>query len=94
MKTIYSILFIAVLLASCTKLDDEMFDRIPADKYPENDIQSALLTVPIYAPMRLYLDDNSGWWYCQEVTTDELVFPTRHTDWDDGGKWRALHEHN
>jgi len=22
-----------------------------------------------------------------------VVFPTRHTDWDDGGKWRVLHQH-
>lgn len=93
MKKIISLLILAISITACTDLDDELFDRIPGDKYPENTIQSSLLTVPIYSPLRLFLDDGSGWWYCQEVTTDEITFPTRHTDWDDGGKWRALHKH-
>lgn len=29
-----------------------------------------------------------------EVTTDERLMPTRAGDWDDNGKWRALHLHN
>jgi len=29
-----------------------------------------------------------------EVTTDELVVPTRGTDWGDNGVWRDLHAHN
>lgn len=28
-----------------------------------------------------------------EVTTDEVVVPTRGTDWGDNGVWRNLHEH-
>jgi hypothetical protein len=28
-----------------------------------------------------------------EVTTDERIMPTRAGDWDDNGKWRALHLH-
>ncbi len=30
----------------------------------------------------------------QEVTTDEMVVPTRGSDWDDGGNWRRLHLHS
>ncbi len=30
----------------------------------------------------------------QEVTTDEMVVPTRGQDWDDGGNWRRLHLHS
>lgn len=29
-----------------------------------------------------------------EVTTDELLIPTRGTDWGDNGVWRQLHTHN
>ncbi len=92
MKKIYSLLFIVMALSSCVDLEEDLYDRLPGDKYPENDIQGALITGPIYEPMREWLDW-SGWWFCQEVTSDELVFPTRHTDWDDGGKWRVLHQH-
>ncbi|MEA3503786.1 MAG: RagB/SusD family nutrient uptake outer membrane protein, partial [Bacteroidota bacterium] len=93
LKTI-KISFIAViaLVSSCTDLDDTFYDRIPADTYPENDVQAALMTTPVYAPMRDFLDWG-GWYFAQEVTSDEITVPTRDTDWDDGGKWRVLHTH-
>jgi starch-binding outer membrane protein, SusD/RagB family len=47
---------------------------------------------PIYSPMREFLD-NGGWWFAQELTGDGAVGPTRGGDWDDGGKWRVLHQH-
>lgn len=79
-------------IASCTDLDDRLDDKIPFDKFPENDAQAALMIVPVYRPMQDFLDWG-GWWFCQEITSDEVVCPTRHTDWDDGGKWRVLYQH-
>ena len=90
----YFILAVSALvsLASCTDLDDQLTDKIPFDQFPENDAQAALMVVPVYRPMQDFLDWG-GWWFCQEVTSDEMVCPTRHTDWDDGGKWRVLYQH-
>lgn len=34
-----------------------------------------------------------NWFAMQEHTTDELMGPTRGTDWDDFGTWRKLHLH-
>lgn len=73
----------------CTDLEDEALDRIPEDKYI---IDPVLAMTPIYAPMREFVD-NGGWWFAQELTSDEMVGPTRASDWDDGGKWRILHTH-
>ncbi len=92
MKKIFSFLIIVFALSGCVDLEETLYDRLPGDIYPENEIQGALITGPIYEPMQSHLDWN-GWWFCQEVPSDELVFPTRHTDWDDGGKWRVLHQH-
>lgn len=92
MKKILSLGFIILILASCTKLDEELFSEIPADQFPENSTQAAGLTVPPYSPLTQLLD-NGGWWFAQEVTSDEMVCPTRAADWDDGGKWRVLHQH-
>lgn len=94
MKKIVSLLIIVVALSSCVDLEEPLYDRIPLDKYPENAIQGALITGPVYEPMRGFVEDWGGWFFAQEVTSDELVFPTRHTDWDDGGKWRVLHDHS
>ncbi len=87
---IFSTIFIFSI--GCTDLDDKLYDRIPSDRYPENAKQVATVAVPTYSAMRDFLDWG-GWWFCQEIPSDEMTAPTRDTDWDDGGKWRVLHQH-
>lgn len=48
---------------------------------------------PAYMPLNNMLEFG-GWWYCQELTTDEMVIPTRGDDWDQAGQWRQLQLHN
>jgi hypothetical protein len=92
-KLIYSAFMILFIGVGCTNLDEEIYDNIPADQYPENAAQIAGLAVDGYTKLQDLIDDG-GWWYLtQEVTSDEIVFPTRDTDWDDGGKWRVMHSH-
>lgn len=90
MKRIFFV-FSALLFMQfgCTDLDDILYDRIPADEYTADPI---LKMSPIYAPMREFVDW-SGWWFAQELTGDLVTAPTRGGDWDDGGKWRVLHQH-
>lgn len=92
-KLIYIIGILSVFAVSCTDLDEQVFDSIPGSEYPENADQVSGMAVDAYARLKDLADD-AGWWYlAQETTSDELVFPTRDTDWDDGGKWRVLHQH-
>ncbi len=93
MKKLLYILSIIMMSVACTDLTEEVYDKLPSDVYPENEEQVAGLAVDAYAKMKDLVDD-AGWWFlAQETTSDELVFPTRDTDWDDGGKWRVLHQH-
>ncbi len=89
--------FIALILISgfmaCTNLDETVYDRIPSDKFPENSDQAALKVIPTYKELGDLIDDNGWWFWAQEVTSDEIVFPVRLTDWEDGGKWYLLHQH-
>lgn len=79
---------------SCTDLTEDLYDKLPASEYPENDLQIATMSVDAYAKLRPLADDE-GWWYlAQEMTSDEMCGPTRDADWDDGGKWRVMHQHN
>lgn len=89
MKKILVFTFIFFAAFGCTKLDDTLYDRILPSDYTADPI---LKMSPIYEPMRDFLDWG-GWWFAQEVTTDAVVCPTRAGDWDDGGKWRVLHQH-
>ena len=36
----------------CTKLDEELYDKIPGDLYPENENQIANLSVDAYAKLK------------------------------------------
>ncbi len=89
---LFTILFFAG--TSCTDLTEDLYDRLPAENYPENQFQIETLAVDAYSRLRPLADDE-GWWYlAQEITSDEMCGPTRDADWDDGGKWRVMHQHD
>lgn len=89
----YIIFILAAGIFSCTSLEDTVYDRIPDSVYPENSDQAALKVIPVYRELADLIDDAGWWFWAQEVTSDEIVFPVRYTDWDDGGKWYLLHQH-
>lgn len=93
-KIIYILTLILIIFGySCTKLDEELYNKLPDDVYPENEEQLAAIGVSAYEKMRL-LGDDEGWWFlAQEVTSDEAFIPVRGTDWLDGGKWINMHMH-
>jgi starch-binding outer membrane protein, SusD/RagB family len=75
---------------ACTDLTPEVFDTVPSDRFfnTQEEFVSALGA----AYTRLYgVGGNGHILPLQEVTTDEMVVPTRGQDWDDGGNWRRLH---
>jgi hypothetical protein len=91
-KTIFITLVILIGFG-CTKLDEELYDKIPGDLYPENANQIANLTVDSYAKLRPLCDDEGWWFLAQEISSDEFCGPTRDADWYDGGKWVNVHRH-
>ena len=94
MKTKYFFLFaLFIVLFSCTKLDEKVYDKIPNNLYPENANQVANLSVDCYTKLKPFADDGGWWFLAQEISSDELCGPTRGADWDDGGKWRNMYQH-
>jgi starch-binding outer membrane protein, SusD/RagB family len=95
MKKILNLILIFFLLIgfSCTNLDEEVFDNLPGDVYPENALQVAGLSVNAYLGMKDLIDDNGWWFLAQEISSDEFCAPTRDADWFDGGKWLNMHKH-
>ena len=83
-----SIAFIAAVILltanSCTKFDDTLYDATSVQKPDPSQV---------YLELRDLIDDAGWWFWAQEVTSDEVVFPIRGNDWNDGGKWRVLHSH-
>jgi starch-binding outer membrane protein, SusD/RagB family len=93
-KTIFIALAAIIAISSCTKLDEVIYDKIPGTLYPENENQVANLSVEAYTKLRPLIDDEGWWFLAQEISSDELVAPTRGADWLDGGKWQNMHFHS
>jgi hypothetical protein len=86
-------LFSATFNQSCTNLDEQLYDSVTPSNFftTQEEFISAL-----GAAYTRFADwaTSDGTMALQEVTTDEMVVPTRGQDWDDGGNWRRLHLHS
>lgn len=83
-----------LVFATCTNLEVEEkdsyikgatggFSPVPTDAT----LQSA------YADLRDNWDDQDNIYALLEVSSDEILVPTRGTDWGDNGVWRSLRQH-
>src|SRR5665647_467923 len=84
--------FVVLSVTSCTKLDTKL--KAPNSIAPQSvggapapsDISK------VYEQLNQLLGQSNSY-AMDEHTTDELLGPTRGTDWDDFGTWRKLHLH-
>ncbi|WP_375447358.1 RagB/SusD family nutrient uptake outer membrane protein [uncultured Fibrella sp.] len=79
----------------CTNLDDKVYGALSStDARP-----GAIKLDPTATLQGAYqalnpLATNQGNTYAmEEHSSDEMMGPTRGTDWDDSGRWRQLHQH-
>jgi hypothetical protein len=86
------VFLLVIIQPSCTKLDEEVFSDLTADKFfsdPDNLIYA-------FGVGYTTLYDLVGHKYGMqgvECGTDMLVVPQRGGDWLDGGEWHRLHRH-
>jgi starch-binding outer membrane protein, SusD/RagB family len=93
-KTIF--IFTAIFLAAgCTKLEESFPGQLTADQVAggSGGGNTAALLNGVYGAIRGTFQNQDGVWALSEMTTDELIGPTRGGDWDDNGAWRVLHNH-
>ena len=82
------------LFASCTKLDEKelLYDTVIGENFLKTDAELASAVAAAYTPLYGF-GGNVHQIPLNEVTTDELVVPTRGADWGDGGHWVRLQQH-
>jgi hypothetical protein len=85
-------LLIALGIFSCTKLDVKL--KAPNAEATEDagGAPEASSLSKVYEQLNQLLGQGNSY-AMEEHTTDELMGPTRGTDWDDFGTWRKLHLH-
>jgi len=91
-KLIMCAMCMIAFLPACTDLEEEVFSQVTADNFfqTEEELISALGAA--YTSLYGYMGTVSLW-AAQEVSSDEMVVPTRGPDWGDGGHWVRLHQH-
>ncbi len=84
-------LTVVPLLQGCTDLEEETYGVITPDQFFRTEAEIIAAMAPVYAQLRTLM-----WNYhnISQHTSDETIVPARGTDWDDGGHWRQLHQHN
>jgi hypothetical protein len=85
------LLLLPLLAASqgCS-LDENPVSVITPDNFYQNEAEVLSGLAGVYAPLRQTLEPMLS---LGEVTTDEMVVPTRGGDWFDNGRWIELHQH-
>ena len=79
-----------VPLSGCTNLDETPVSQITPGNFFRNDAEVLAGLAGVYAQLRATAPEG-GIYDANEVTTDEIVVPTRGSDWFDGGQWIDLH---
>ena len=84
--------FTLVLMISCTKLEPKFEGELTSGQVSSGgNTNTAALLSGLYTNMQGLFQDQAGIYALWEMTTDELIGPTRGPDWDDNGVWRVLH---
>jgi starch-binding outer membrane protein, SusD/RagB family len=82
----------ALLLVTqaCTDLSETPLSAITPEKFYQTEDEVIGGLASVYAGLQGSL---WGYYNLSEVTTDEIIVPTRGNDWFDGGRWLELHRH-
>jgi hypothetical protein len=79
-----------VFLQGCTDLDESPTSVITPENFFQTDQEVLGSLASVYAVLRSTTD---AYWFINAIGSDELIAPTRGSDWFDGGKWLELHRH-
>lgn len=91
-KYILPVAGLILMMSSCTKLDVELGGPNSIAQTNAGGAPAPSSLTKVYEQLN-QLVGQANWFAMQEHTTDELLGPTRGTDWDDFGTWRKLHLH-
>ena len=89
-RTLLVALLLLTSVHGCTDLGESPFSAITPDNFYQTEEEVIGGLASVYSGLK-----NSLWGYynLSEVTTDEIIVPTRGGDWFDGGRWMEMHRH-
>ncbi|MGI8950261.1 MAG: RagB/SusD family nutrient uptake outer membrane protein [Chitinophagaceae bacterium] len=90
-RKIIFILSCFFIITGCTKLDEKLNGALPNLSSSGSTPDINALLNGVYHSAQTVFQTQDQYWALEEMTTDEMVGPTRGPDWDDNGVWRVLH---
>ncbi len=91
-KILLGALFLVGVDQSCTNLNETLYDQVTPESFLTGQDQFVSALGSAYSSLGGYATGSI--WELQEVSTDELVCPTRGQNWYDGGEHVRVFEHN
>ena len=79
-------------LTGCFNLDEEPYSEITEESFVPTEQDAAALMAKAYTPLN-FIFNWYGYFDLQEEPGDIIITPTRPNGWDDGGVYRAMHQH-
>ena len=82
-------------LNGCTNLDDKVYGALSSTNATLGSIKldPGATLQGAYQALNPLANNQGNTYSMQEQSSDEMMGPTRGTDWDDFGRWRKLHQH-
>ena len=80
------------IVPACTNLDEELYSDLAAENFFTTDEENIAALGQAYSSMT-HWGSHTNIWTANELSSDELVIPTRGGDWYDGGILLQLHQH-
>ena len=90
MKRIVYLFAAALAIAACTNLDEELYSVISQDNFGKTQSEINSLIGPAYGSICEYVD---GYYWYGMCSGDDYIIPSRGYDWNHGGVFRRIHEH-
>jgi hypothetical protein len=92
--TVLLVLPLLVSLQGCTDLEESPVSSITPDNFYQTEAEALSGLAAVYN----VLGPGGGDWEwdyynLSQVTSDEMIVPTRGSDWDDGGRWLEIQRH-
>jgi hypothetical protein len=82
------VIALCVLAPACTDLTEVPSSAITPENFYRNEDEVIGGLASVYAQLR---STNDEYYNVSEISTDEMVVPTRGQDWYDNGKWLDIH---
>lgn len=92
MKKLLIILTAVFVLGSCHKIEVTPNSLYTEDVFPKTDAEFQSVMGTIYTTLREHY--SLGYWFAQELSSDESILPVYGGNWFDGQGYIQLHRHN